>query len=61
MPVLAADAPADRAKELGKRCRDLGLEPLHDVLGIYPEDPDGLEGPPASGSSRPRRRASPRC
>ena len=43
MPVLAADAPPDRAKELGKRCRDLGLEPLMMFSGIYPEGPDGLE------------------
>src|SRR4051812_14732160 len=25
-PIVPPDAPADRAKELGKRCRDLGLE-----------------------------------
>ena len=42
-PVLAADAPADRAKELGKRCRDLGLEPLMMFSGIYPEDPEALK------------------
>jgi len=28
VPVLPADAPPAKAKELGKRCRDLGLEPL---------------------------------
>src|SRR4051794_256156 len=28
VPVLAHDAPTGRAKELGNRCRDLGLEPL---------------------------------
>src|SRR5688500_17842188 len=25
IPVLAADAPLEEAKQLGKRCRDLGL------------------------------------
>src|SRR5262245_25560745 len=28
VPVMAADAPTEWAKELGKKCRDLGLEPL---------------------------------
>lgn len=41
-PVIAADAPADRARELGKRCRDLGLEPLLMFSGIYPEAPEAL-------------------
>lgn len=43
VPVLAADAPPDRAAELGRRCRDLGLEPLMLFSTIYPEDPRGLE------------------
>jgi sugar phosphate isomerase/epimerase len=43
VPVVAADAPPDRAKELGKRCRDLGLEPLLMFSGIYPEAPDAME------------------
>ena len=42
-PVIAADASPDRAKELGGRCRDMGLEPLMMFSGIYPEDPKGLE------------------
>jgi sugar phosphate isomerase/epimerase len=42
-PVMAADAPPQRARELGKRCRDLGLEPLMMFSMIYPEDPRGLE------------------
>lgn len=42
-PVLAPDAPADRARDLGRRCRDLGLEPLLMFSGIYPEDPRGLD------------------
>lgn len=41
-PVLAGDAPPERAKELGKRCRDLGLEPLLMFSGVYPEASDGL-------------------
>ena len=36
-PILGVDAAADRARELGKRCRDLGLEPLLMFSGIYPE------------------------
>ena len=37
VPVMAADAPPEKAKELGKRCRDLGLEPVMMFSGIYPE------------------------
>ena len=36
-PILSGDATADRARELGKRCRDLGLEPLLLFSGVYPE------------------------
>ena len=36
-PVLSPDAPPGRAKELGMRCRDLGLEPLMMFSGVYPE------------------------
>jgi sugar phosphate isomerase/epimerase len=43
VPVIAADAPPEKARELGKRCRDLGLEPLLMFSGIYPEAKDGLE------------------
>jgi sugar phosphate isomerase/epimerase len=39
-PVLAPDADPARAKELGKRCRDLGLQPLLMFSGVYPEAPD---------------------
>jgi sugar phosphate isomerase/epimerase len=42
-PVMAADAPPAKAKELGQRCRDLGLEPLMMFSGIYPEAKNGLE------------------
>jgi sugar phosphate isomerase/epimerase len=41
-PVLAGDAPPERAKELGKRCRDLGLEPVM-MFGPSPEDVEGLK------------------
>jgi sugar phosphate isomerase/epimerase len=42
VPVIAADAPAEKARELGKRCRGMGLEPLMMFSMIYPEAPDGL-------------------
>ncbi len=42
-PVMPADAPPGKAKELGQRCRDLGLEPLMMFSGIYPEDPKGID------------------
>ncbi len=42
-PVMAADAPPEKAKELGKKCRDLGLEPLMMFSGIYPEADKALE------------------
>jgi sugar phosphate isomerase/epimerase len=40
VPVLAPDASPDRAKELGRKCRDLGLEPLMMFSGVYPEAPE---------------------
>lgn len=43
VPVLAHDAPTGRAKELGKRCRDQGLEPLMLFSGVYPEAPEALD------------------
>jgi len=36
-PVMPADAPPKQAKELGQKCRDLGLEPLMMFSGVYPE------------------------
>jgi sugar phosphate isomerase/epimerase len=42
VPVLAADAPAGRAKDLAQKCRDLGLEPLMMFSGVYPEALDAL-------------------
>jgi sugar phosphate isomerase/epimerase len=43
VPVLAADAPPDKAKDLATKCRDMGLEPLMMFSGVYPEAPNGLE------------------
>jgi len=43
VPVVPNDAPPEQARELGKRCRDLGLEPLMMFSIIYPEAPNGLE------------------
>jgi sugar phosphate isomerase/epimerase len=42
VPVLAADAPAARAQELARRCRDLGLEPVL-MFGPSPEAVDTLK------------------
>jgi sugar phosphate isomerase/epimerase len=43
VPVMPADAPPEKAKELGKRCRDLGLEPVMMFSIVYPEAKNGLE------------------
>jgi len=43
IPVMAPDAPTAKAKELGKQCRDMGLEPLMMFSTIYPEHRDGLK------------------
>ena len=53
-PVLAPDAPPSRAKELGRRCRDLGLDPLMMFSGIYPE----ADGAPDVLLSRIRQAAA---
>jgi sugar phosphate isomerase/epimerase len=37
VPILADDAPVEKAKEVGKRCRDAGLEPVM-IFGPAPED-----------------------
>ena len=42
-PVLAPDAPPEKARALGEKCRDLGLEPVLMFSGIYPEAPNALE------------------
>jgi len=43
VPVIAQDAPPQKAKDLAARCRDLGLEPLMMFSTVYPEAKDGLE------------------
>jgi len=43
VPVIAPDDPPEKARDLGKRCRDMGLEPLLMFSGIYPEAKNGLE------------------
>ena len=43
VPVMPTDAPPQKARELGKRCRDLGLEPLMMFSTVYPEAENGLE------------------
>ena len=43
VPVIAPDDSPEKAKEVGQRCRDLGLEPSFMFSGIYPEAKNGLE------------------
>jgi sugar phosphate isomerase/epimerase len=43
VPVMPPDAPPAQAKELGRRCRDMGLTPLMMFSTVYPEAHDGLE------------------
>lgn len=43
VPLMASDAPPQKAKELGARCRDLGLEPLLMFSAIYPEAANAVE------------------
>lgn len=43
VPVMAADAPVEEAKQLAQHCRDLGLEPVLMFSGVYPEHEKGLE------------------
>ncbi|HEV3258730.1 MAG TPA: TIM barrel protein [Gemmataceae bacterium] len=43
VPVIAADAAPAAARELGQRCRDLGLKPLMMFSGIYPEAPGAVK------------------
>lgn len=43
VPVMATDAPPAKARELGQRCRDMGLDPLMMFSTVYPEDPQGLQ------------------
>lgn len=41
-PVMAPDAHPDKAAELGRRCRDLGLEPVKMFSTVYPDDDDAV-------------------
>jgi sugar phosphate isomerase/epimerase len=43
VPVMAPDAPPERARELAQRCRDRGLEPIMMFSGIYPEAQNHLD------------------
>ncbi len=43
VPVMPNDAPPEKAKDLAKRCRDLGLEPLMMFSVVYPEAANGLD------------------
>jgi sugar phosphate isomerase/epimerase len=43
VPVMADDATPAKARELARRCRDLGLEPVMMFSNIYPEHARGLE------------------
>ncbi len=41
LPVLAQDATLDQAKELARKCRDMGLEPVM-MFGPSPDNPKAL-------------------
>jgi sugar phosphate isomerase/epimerase len=41
--ILSGNDPAAKAKEVGQKCRDAGLEPLMMFSNIYPENAMGLE------------------
>ncbi|MHC4996119.1 MAG: sugar phosphate isomerase/epimerase family protein [Planctomycetota bacterium] len=41
-PLMPPDAPPAKARDLGTRCRDMGLEPLMMFSMVYPEHEDGL-------------------
>jgi sugar phosphate isomerase/epimerase len=43
VPVLPDNASPEKARELAKKCRDLGLEPVMMFSGVYPEAKNGLE------------------
>src|SRR5690349_19673066 len=43
VPVVASDAAPEQAKELAKRCRDMGLEPLMMFSMIYPENDEAVK------------------
>jgi sugar phosphate isomerase/epimerase len=43
VPIITSDAGTDRARELAKKCRDRGLEPVMMFSGVYPEAKNALE------------------
>jgi sugar phosphate isomerase/epimerase len=43
VPIVAPDASPETARELGTKCRDLGLEPVLMFSGIYPEAPNAVQ------------------
>jgi sugar phosphate isomerase/epimerase len=43
VPVMPPDAPPAKAKELGQRCRDLGLAPVMMFSTVYPEHANAVE------------------
>ncbi len=43
LSILSNNDPPAKAKEVGQKCRNAGLEPLMMFSGIYPENPMGLE------------------
>lgn len=42
VPVIAPDAEPAKAKDLAKRCRGMGLEPVMMFSGVYPESKEGF-------------------
>lgn len=42
-PVMPEDAHPDAAAELGRRCRDLGLEPVKMFSTVYPDHDNAVE------------------
>lgn len=43
IPVMATDASPQVARDLGNKCRDMGLQPVMMFSTIYPEHKQGLE------------------
>ncbi len=42
-PVMATDAPPEKARELATRCRDMGLEPVMMFSMVYPENKEAIK------------------
>src|SRR5437763_16229582 len=43
VPVMPGDAGPERARQLGKQCRDMGLAPVLMFSGDYTEEEDALD------------------